>query len=326
MLLILTLVAVGLVIVVHWRASAREAAANAAYPPIGELIDIDGVKVHAKVQGSGPDLVLIHGASGNMRDFTFDMVDQLADRYRVILFDRPGLGWTDNLPQHTGAWNATAATPHEQAALLQKAADRLGVSNPIVLGHSYGGAVALAWGLSRPDDTAALVLVSAVSEPWEGDLGWQYKLTGSAFGSGIVIPLVTAFVPQGFVRASVGAIFAPQDTPDGYSDHIGTGLSLRRMSMRANAQQVNTLLPEIKKMVPKYDTLTMPVELIHGTADTIVPLDVHAAIATPQLPDAVLTTLPGIGHMPQHVTQPDVIASLTAQRHVRVCARGQNAP
>ena len=310
MLLILTLVAVGLVIVVHWRASAREAAANAAYPPIGELIDIDGVKVHAKVQGSGPDLVLIHGASGNMRDFTFDMVDQLADRYRVILFDRPGLGWTDNLPQHAGAWNATAATPHEQAALLQKAADRLGVSNPIVLGHSYGGAVALAWGLSRPDDTAALVLVSAVSEPWEGDLGWQYKLTGSAFGSGIVIPLVTAFVPQRFVRASVGAIFAPQDTPDGYSDHIGTGLSLRRMSMRANAQQVNTLLPEIKKMVPKYDTLTMPVELIHGTADTIVPLDVHAAIATPQLPDSALTTLPGIGHMPQHVTQPDVIAAI----------------
>ena len=47
MLLILTLVAVGLVIVVHWRASAREAAANAAYPPIGELIDIDGVNVHA---------------------------------------------------------------------------------------------------------------------------------------------------------------------------------------------------------------------------------------------------------------------------------------
>ncbi|HBM39946.1 MAG TPA: alpha/beta hydrolase, partial [Sulfitobacter sp.] len=283
---------------------------NAAYPPIGELIDIDGVKVHAKVQGSGPDLVLIHGASGNMRDFTFDMVDQLADRYRVILFDRPGLGWTDNLPQHAGAWNATAATPHEQAALLQKAADQLGVSNPIVLGHSYGGAVALAWGLSRPDDTAALVLVSAVSEPWEGDLGWQYKITGSAFGSGIVIPLVTAFVPQGFVRASVDAIFAPQATPDGYSDHIGTGLSLRRMSMRANAQQVNTLLPEIKKMVPKYDTLTMPVELIHGTADTIVPLDVHAAIATPQLPDAVLTTLPGIGHMPQHVTQPDVIAAI----------------
>ena len=312
MLFSLTMIAVvlGLVVLVQWRATTREAAADAAYPPIGELIDIDGVTVHARVQGGGPDLVLIHGASGNMRDFTFDMVDQLTDRYRVILFDRPGLGWTDNLPQHAGAWNATAATPHEQATLLQKAADRLGVSNPIVLGHSYGGAVALAWGLLRPDETAALVLASGVSEPWEGDLGWQYKLTGSAFGSGIVIPLVTAFLPQGFIRASVNAIFAPQDTPDGYNDHIGTGLALRRTSMRANAQQVNTLLPEIKKMVAQYATLTMPIELVHGTADTIVPLEVHAAIATPQLPNARLTTLPGIGHMPQHVSQPEVVAAI----------------
>tara|TARA_R100000935_G_scaffold7551_2_gene15947 strand:- start:12127 stop:13095 length:969 start_codon:yes stop_codon:yes gene_type:complete len=312
MLFILTMIAVvlGLVIVVQWRASTREAAADAASPPTGELIDIDGVTVHTKVQGSGPDLVLIHGASGNMRDFTFDMVDRLADRYRVILFDRPGLGWTGNLPQHAGAWNATAATPAEQAALLQKAADRIGVTSPIVLGHSYGGAVALAWGLSRPDETAALVLVSGVSEPWEGDLGWQYKVTGSAFGSGVVIPLVTAFLPQGFIRASVNAIFAPQDTPDGYNDHIGTGLALRRTSMRANAQQVNTLLPEIKKMVSQYATLTMPIELIHGNADTIVPLEVHAAIATPQLPDARLTTLPGIGHMPQHVSQPEVLAAI----------------
>ena len=154
------------------------------------------------------------------------------------------------------------------------------------------------------------MLASGVSEPWEGDLGWQYKLTGSAFGSGIVIPLVTAFLPQGFIRASVNAIFAPQDTPDGYNDHIGTGLALRRTSMRANAQQVNTLLPEIKKMVAQYATLTMPIELVHGTADTIVPLEVHAAIATPQLPNARLTTLPGIGHMPQHVSQPEVVAAI----------------
>ena len=293
----------GGVFLIDRRADLREAEAEAQFGPSGKLIDIDGTTVHALVTGAGPDLVLIHGASGNLRDFSFDLIEPLAQHYRVIALDRPGLGWTDRLHDR-------GETPGEQARLLQKAADRLGVTRPLVLGHSFGGAVALAWGLSRPDDTAALVLVSAVSEPWEGDLGWQYKITGSAFGSGIVIPLVTAFVPQGFVRASVGAIFAPQDTPDGYSDHIGTGLSLRRMSMRANAQQVNTLLPEIKKMVPKYDTLTMPVELIHGTADTIVPLDVHAAIATPQLPDAVLTTLPGIGHMPQHVTQPDVIAAI----------------
>lgn len=310
MLLGVALLVIGLVALTQWRAHQREAAAATAYPPIGELLEIDGVTVHAKVIGSGPDLVLLHGASGNMRDFTFDLVDELATRYRVILFDRPGLGWSDDLTRHRGAFNATAASPTEQAAILQQAADRLGVSNPVVLGHSFGGAVAIAWGLLRPDQTSAMVLVSAVSETWPGDLGWQYKLTGSTFGSAVVIPLITAFLPEKIVTASVGSIFAPQPTPAGYAEHIGVDLSLRRPSMRANAQQVNGLYPHMEKMVPQYDRLTMPVELIHGTADTIVPIDIHAEVMVTQLADGNLTRLPGIGHMPQHVERAAVLAAI----------------
>ena len=64
------------------------------YPPEGQILDVGGVPVHAVVRGTGPDVVLIHGASGNTRDFTFDLVDRLADTYRVIVMDRPGLGYT----------------------------------------------------------------------------------------------------------------------------------------------------------------------------------------------------------------------------------------
>jgi hypothetical protein len=78
------------------RAAAREAAAEARYPPTGQLLTVGGRTVHAQVSGQGPDLVLIHGASGNIRDFTFDLVARLDDRYRVIAFDRPGLGWSDD--------------------------------------------------------------------------------------------------------------------------------------------------------------------------------------------------------------------------------------
>lgn len=310
MVLIAVLVLIGLVALVQWRAHQREATANAAFPPIGELLDIDGVTVHAKVQGSGPDLVLIHGASGNMRDFTLNMVDQLATRYRVILFDRPGLGWSDDLPRYQGAWNNSAASPLEQAAILHKAADQLGVTDPVVLGHSFGGAVALAWGLIRPEQTRALVLVSAVSEVWPGDLGWQYRLTGSTLGSGLLIPMITAFLPERFVQASVDSIFAPQPHPEGYERDIGSDLALRRASMRANAQQVNSLLPHIKQMVPQYDRLTMPVEVVHGDADTIVPKHVHADVLMTQLKDANMTTLPGIGHMPHHVARDAVIDAI----------------
>ena len=295
---------------VHWRASAREAAAEASHPPLGEIIDVGGIPVHVFVQGRGPDLVLIHGASGNLRDFTFDLTNRLTDRYRVIAFDRPGLGYTGRLPGSSAMWSTTGETPQAQAALLQAAADQIGVRNPIVLGHSYGGAVALAWSLSRPEDTAAAVLIGAVAEPWEGGLGLLYDVASSALGGALVVPLATAFLPTGYLDRSIETIFAPQPAPNGYGAYIGAGLTLRRASTRANAQQVNGLLPHVIEMQKQYDTLTMPIELVHGDADTIVPADVHAKIFASDVPSARLTLLPDVGHMPQHIDPQSTIDAI----------------
>ena len=83
-LLGLALLAVSGAGVTHWRASAREAAAEAAYPPEGQLLTIEGRQIHAVMRGEGPDLVLIHGSSGSVRDFTFGLMPELIKRYRVI--------------------------------------------------------------------------------------------------------------------------------------------------------------------------------------------------------------------------------------------------
>ncbi|MFK7835621.1 MAG: alpha/beta fold hydrolase [Sulfitobacter sp.] len=294
----------------QWRATAREAVAEADNPPSNEFVTVDGVRVHYRVMGQGPDLVLLHGASGNMNDFTLGFTDLLTDRYRVILFDRPGLGWTGRPEGHGGAWNNTEETPTQQAALLQGAADQIGVKNPIVLGHSFGGIVTLAWGLSRPEDTAALVLVGAVAEPWPGELGWTYGTFGSTLGGALVVPMITAFLPQSYIANSIESIFAPQEAPEGYAEHVGVGLTLRRESTRANAQQVNALRPHVVEMQKQYGTLTMPIEAIHGDADTIVPLKVHAEVLMGDVPNGNLTVLPGQGHMPQHTAAADVVAAI----------------
>nr|WP_246039815.1 alpha/beta hydrolase [Sulfitobacter sabulilitoris] len=292
-------------------ARIRENRAEAAYPPTGQLLDIEGTDVHVKVMGDGPDLVMIHGASGSMRDFTFAFAERMSDRYRVILMDRPGLGWTERPGNaYEGAWNARSESPRVQARLLQAAADRLGVTDPIVLGHSYGGAVALAWGLERPDDTAALVLVSAASNPWPGDLGLLYKVNSSPAGGALVIPVITAFVPEPVIRSTLSSIFAPQSAPDGYLDHFGPDMTLRRSAMRANAQQVNSLRPHVVEMSAHYPSLRMPTEIVHGTADTIVPIDIHSEPLARQIPGANLTRLEGIGHMPHHVDPQAVAAAV----------------
>lgn len=294
------------VIAVQWRATAREAAANAAYPPQGRVIDVDGTPVHVLIAGAGPDLVLLHGANGNVRDWTYDFADRVSDRYRVIMFDRPGLGRSGRPSEVSGPWNAQSETPAEQAVLLQKAAAIVGIETPVVVGHSYGGAVAMAWALGQPKETAAVVMLGAVSNPWPGNLGWLYSLNSSTWGGALVVPVLSAFVPQSYVEANIDAIFTPQTAPLGYAEDVGVSLVLRRETVRANAQQVNGLRPHIVKMSKNYSSLMMPVEIVHGDADTIVPMSIHSEPLSKQLPNAVLTVLEGVGHMPHHAAPDEV--------------------
>ena len=294
-------------LLVDRRAAAREAQAEADFPPIGQIIDVGGVPVHVLVRGTGPDLVLIHGASGNLRDFDFHFIDRLSDRYRVIAFDRPGLGYTGRTdPAYASAFTTHAETLAEQATLLQAAAAQLGADKPLVLGQSYGGSVALAWALDHPDHIAGLILVSAPSQGWDGGLGPLYAINASYLGGAFLLPIISAFAPATQVRTTMESIFAPNPVPPGYDAHVGAELVIRRGSLRANARQVAALKSELLAMIPRYGSLSLPVEMVHGDADTVVPLQIHSAKLVNQIPDAVLTVLPGVGHMPHH-TDPQAV-------------------
>ncbi len=292
----------GCAVMTDRQSSARVVSAEREFPPEGQFIDVNGRQVHAVVRGSGPDLVLIHGAGGNTREFTFDFMDRLTDRYRVIVFDRPGLGFTDRTDEkYDSAFTNEAEGPQEQAALLQAAAAMIGADNPIVLGHSYGGSVALAWALNHPDNIAGVVNLAGPSHPWPGDLGAYYKVNGSTLGGAIVPPLIAAFATDARIEDAITCIFAPQAVPDGYAEHIGGPLTIRPDSFRANARQVNTLRPHIVAMAPRYASeLTLPIEILHGDLDTTVPLDIHAIPLRDAVPQAKLTVLTGVGHMPHH--------------------------
>lgn len=285
-----------------WRASVRETEAEAAYPPDGIFVTVGGVKMHAVVAGQGRDLVLIHGASSSARDFTTGFMQRLTDRYRVITVDRPGFGWSDPAPGGTGI--------HEDARLIRGAAAALGAVQPIVLGHSYGGAVALAWAEDAPETMAALVLEAAPSHTWDTPLPTFYRLTSMPFLRRIIVPLVTAWVSESAVEAATAEVFAPNPVPEGYLSAFGAGMSLRRQTLYINATERATLLPQVRAMIPAYPRLTMPVEAVHGDADTIVGLRIHSEPLAREVASVNLTVLKGIGHVPHHAAPEAVVAAI----------------
>ena len=289
-------------VVTLWRAATNERAAQAEHPPAGQFVEVNGTRVHYVEAGTGPAVVLIHGSSGNVNDWTFDMFDRLSDRYRVIAFDRPGLGYTDMIGR-----DAQAA---DQARLLADAASALGAEHPIVVGHSLGGAIALAWALEWPDDLSGLLVLAGASHPWDTGLGTYYTMLSHPIVGPVMATLLTAWAPDSAVAANIEGVFAPNPAPDGYAEHFGTGLTLRRFSLLENAHQRASLLPQITAMAPRYPTINTPTEILHGDADSTVALTIHSLPLAEAIPNANLVVLEGVGHMPQHSAPQAVVDAI----------------
>ena len=109
-----------------------------AHPPRGRFIEIDGLRQHVVELGSHAGqrrIVLLHGAGCNLEDMRLALGERLAARHRVILVDRAGLGWSERKGRR-------GSSPAYQAAMLRDVLDRLAVERAIVVGHSWGGALA----------------------------------------------------------------------------------------------------------------------------------------------------------------------------------------
>lgn len=263
-------------------------------------VEVDGVPIHLARTGRGRPVCLIHGASGNLNDMTFRLAPALADRYEVIAVDRPGHGLS-GLPPGGGA------SIGAQAALLRGALARVGVERALLVGHSYGGSVALAWAVDAPGSLSALVLLATPSQVWEGGLGLTNDLLASALTGPTLAHALPRLVTRGFAERTLETVFAPQTPPDGYLAHLDLDLVLRPASLRENARQLVALKEELRPMIPAYPHLGVPVEIVHGEADRTVGLAIHSAPLARQIPRARLTRLAGIGHMLHQVVTRQVV-------------------
>ena len=217
--------------------------------------------------------------------------------------DRPGLGHSERLPRD-------GESIFDQARVLRAAAQALGADKPIVLGQSYGAAVALAWAVDAPDGVAAVVSVAGVSHPWEGKPSAFFEITGSRLGGALAVPVMSALATRARIEGSLTKVFAPQPVPIGYAEHIGVPLVIAPTALRATGNQRLRLKDEIRQLAPRLPSIAVPVEIVHGTADDTVSYEEQAKQLESRVTGARLTTLPGVGHMPHQTHTSAVIDAI----------------
>jgi pimeloyl-ACP methyl ester carboxylesterase len=278
-----------------------------AHPPSGRMVEVEGGRLHVVELGAAgaPAIVLLHGASGNLEDMRFALGERLAARYRVILIDRPGHGWSDR------PHGAADASPARQAALVNQALNNIGVRRAIIVGHSWSGALATAYALAYPDQVTGLVLLSPVTHPWPGGVAFINHIAAAP----VLGPLfVRTFVlPAGYFlsRAGVAAVFAPQSAPPDYAARTAVALILRPPEFRANAQDLVGLKDFVTAQAPRYGEIKLPVAIISGdVTDQIVWTDLHSRSSARQMPNATLDVLPGVGHMIHYAAPELIIAAI----------------
>ena len=283
---------------------------GAAPPPrtaARERVMVEGVPIAFRRMGRGPAVVLLHGASSNLSDMTFRLAPALARRHSVYVFDRPGHG--------ESGWPARGGeTLAVQARLLRLALERLGVARAYVIGHSYGGAVALAWALDAPRGVAGLLLLAAPSHGWRGGGGFANALIDAPLLGPLVARALRPLVPARLAARVVARAFAPQPAPPGYLAHIDLPLILDPACLRRNARQLAMLGRCLEPMVRRYAELVPPLEIVHGDADPTVSFGGHAQRLAAAVPGARLTRLAGIGHQPHQVALPEVLGAFARLR------------
>lgn len=297
-------------------AKMREARIEARYPPLGQTINVHGKRVQAYVTGNGPDLVLLHGSSGNMRDMILALEETLAPHFRVIIFDRPGLGYSDRLSKEGDKFI-------DQAMILRDAAKKLGANRPIVMGHSMGGIVSMAWATHAPDDLSGLVLISPVVMPFQTPTSTYYKINKHPLIGPFVNHFIAAFNYNSIVADGINEVFAPQPAPANYREDMAVDLVLRPKTIQSNARQRNGIHEQIRALEAKYDNVSVPIELLHGALDTTVSPELHAEGLKNRVPDVNLTLWQDQGHMPHHFKQADILDALLRLQS-RIALKSQN--
>jgi pimeloyl-ACP methyl ester carboxylesterase len=283
-----------------------------ALPPRGKFIEVAGARIHYLDKGSGPPIVILHGLGGQIGNFTYALLDQLTDDFRVILMDRPGSGYSRRAPGATGRLT-------EQASIVAEFIRKLGLVRPLLVGHSLGGAISLGVALDHPEVVKGLALIAPLTHvPKQVPAPFRPLDIKSDFLRWLLA--WTVATPMGIRRgkAVLDAIFSPDPAPADFPTRGGGLLGLRPRSFYNTSSDMRAVNFDLWKMASRYSSLQVPVHILYGTSDEV--LDHHMQGESMKAKSSLITLelMPG-GHM-LPITVPDSTA-----KFIKSAARTESA-
>lgn len=275
----------------------------AKLPPMpqadGTYIGLRGKEIHYFEQpGQGPPVVMIHGLPGTHKDF--DQVVGLLQGRHVITIDRPGFGWSQ------GGW-----VPYQdQVEVVHEMLTQLRLSPAIVVGHSFGGAVALGLARRYPHDIAKMILVApgaggVRSQPMDR-FNAHYVRFAQLPVIGTVIKVTAGDVIKRLVATDgAGHAFEPAPVDPAYERRL-LSVTMTPGNMAAFASDQLEFDDTSRWLDDNVSQIRVPSVIIAALDDKLITID-HPRRLAATLPQTQLLTVDG-NHMIPY-THPDVIAA-----------------
>lgn len=239
---------------------------------------VDGHRIAFTLTGQGPPVILLGGFVGDAWGTWRPQIESLSRTHTVLAWDAPGSGRSSDVPD-------SFRLP-DYADSLAGLASVLDIKQPIVVGLSFGGALALELFRRHPALVRGLFLAGAYA-------GWAGSLPADVVRARLEASLNASRLPlEQFVSALLPSMFsdaAPADRVEGFAASVVRAFrpaGFRTMAAASAEADLRTVLPHVD----------VPTVVLHGDHDVRSPRDVAEALNA-GIPNSRLVVLPGAGHV-----------------------------
>lgn len=231
-----------------------------------DYVDIDGQRLHYRRSGEGRPLILMHGWGCNM-DTVASIERIAAESHCVYNIDFPGFGKSD---EPNGCWGV-----EEYTRLVEAFATRLGLEQPVLIGHSFGGRVGILMASRTPVDKLILVDAAGVKP----HRGWRYYCRVYSFKA------MKALCHALLSHDQAETVIEKWRKRKSSADYASATPRMRCILSKVVNEDLTHVMPSIKA----------PTLLVWGENDTATPPS-DARKMEKLIPDAGLVLFPGCGH------------------------------